>query len=187
MTIHSEHPFADAAGDRSPLRRFRGRMVSPVSVWTALGEGHRAGWTVSSFLVADGEPGEVVGVVDEDSDLGEVLAQPHAGPELIPRVVVNLLTWEQRQLADAFAGQAPAPGGVFRLGTWTESEWGPVLLGSAGWIGARLTAEPPGHAGWGLLVRATVEHVQLPDPAPEQGALVHARGRYRTLGPDGAA
>ena len=180
MTIHSENPFADAAGDRSPLRRFRGRTVSPVSVWTALGGGRRAGWTVSSFLVADGEPGEVVGVVDEDSDLGELLTRSHADPELAPRVVVNLLTWEQRQLADAFAGQAPAPGGVFRLGSWTESEWGPVLLGSAGWIGARLTGVP-GHAGWGLLVRAAVEHVQLPDPAP--APLLHTRGRYETLGP----
>ncbi|MGI3784693.1 MAG: flavin reductase family protein [Janthinobacterium lividum] len=183
MTIHTEHPFADAADDRSPLRRFRGRMVSPVSVWTALGEGRRAGWTVSSFLVADGEPGEVVGVVDEDSDLGELLAHPQADAA----VVVNLLTWEQHQLADAFAGQAPAPGGVFRLGEWTESEWGPVLLGSAGWIGARLSAEAPDHAGWGLLVRATVEHVQLPDPAPDHGVLLHTRGRYRSLGPDGAA
>jgi flavin reductase (DIM6/NTAB) family NADH-FMN oxidoreductase RutF len=174
MTIHHEHPFADAAGDRSPLRRFRGRMVSPVSVWTALGQGHRAGWTVSSFLVADGEPGEVVGVVDEDSDLAALLTHPEAEPSL----VVNLLGWEQRQLADAFAGQAPAPGGVFRLGEWTESEWGPVLLGSAGWIGVRLSAEPPDHAGWGLLVRGRVEFVELPDEQPPGGALVHVRGRY---------
>jgi len=179
VTIHSEHPFADAAGDRSPLRRFRGRTVSPVSVWTALGEGRKAGWTVSSFLVADGEPGEVVGVVDEDSDLGELLLHPEAEPA----VVVNLLTWAQRGLADAFAGQAPAPGGVFRLGEWTESAWGPVLLGSAGWIGARLSAEPPAHAGWGLLVRATVEHVELFD-VPADGLLAHARGRYRAIRPE---
>ena len=179
MTIHSEHPFAEAAGDRDPLRRFRGRMVAPVSVWTALGGGTRAGWTVSSFLVAEGEPAEVLGLVDEDSDLGELLTHPEAQPA----VVVNLLGWHQRQLADAFAGQAPAPGGVFRLGEWTESEWGPVLLGSAGWIGARLTAEPPGHAGWGLLVRATVEHVELFD-VPADGLLAHVRGRYRSVAGD---
>lgn len=179
MTIHSEHPFATPPEDRSALRRFRGRLVSPVSVWTALGEGHRAGWTVSSFLLADGEPGEVVGIVDEDSDLAEVLTHPQAEPS----VVVNLLTWEQRQLADAFAGQAPAPGGVFRLGEWTESEWGPVLLGSAGWLGARLAPEPPGHAGWGLLVRASVEHVELP-AGDDVDLLAHVRGRYRAVAPD---
>ena len=179
MTIHSEHPFADPPEGRSPLRRFRGRLVSPVSVWTALGRGHRAGWTVSSFLVADGEPGEVLGLVDEDSDLGELLTHPQAQPA----VVVNLLTWEQRALADAFAGQAPAPGGVFRLGEWTESEWGPVLLDSAGWIGARLVPQPPDHAGWGLLVRATVEHVEL-GASGDDAPLVHARGRYRTLPAD---
>lgn len=179
MTIHSEHPFADAPGDRSPLRRFRGRMVSPVSVWTALGRGHRAGWTVSSFLVADGEPGEVVGLVDEDSDLGDLLLHPEAQPA----VVVNLLSWDQRALADAFAGQAPAPGGVFRLGEWTESEWGPVLLGSAGWIGARLSADVPDHAGWGLLVRATVEHVELGEVG-DASLLAHARGRYRAVPTD---
>lgn len=134
---------------------------------------------MSSFLVADGDPGEVVGLVDEDSDLGEVLLRPEAGAA----VVVNLLTWEQRGLADAFAGQAPAPGGVFRLGEWTESEWGPVLRGSAGWIGARLSAEPPGHAGWGLLVRATVEHVEVTD-LPADGLLAHTRGRYRAVGVD---
>jgi flavin reductase (DIM6/NTAB) family NADH-FMN oxidoreductase RutF len=179
VTIHPEHPFADAAGDRSPLRRFRGRLVSPVSVWTALGEGHRAGWTVSSFFVADGEPGEVVGIVDEDSDLAELLTHPEAEPA----VVVNLLGWEHRNLADAFAGQAPAPGGVFRLGEWTESAWGPVLVGSAGWIGARLAPGTPDHAGWGLLVRATVEHVELHELGDE-GLLTHVRGRYRAVRPD---
>ena len=180
MSIHSEHPFATPAGERSPLRRFRGRMVAPVSVWTAGTGRARAGWTVSSFLLADGEPGEVVGVVDEDSDLADLLRVSADGTA--PTVVVNLITYPQRTLADAFAGQAPAPGGVFRLGTWTDSPWGPVLEGSAGWLGARLVGEPD-HAGWGLLVRATVEHVELPEVG-DDGLLAHARGHYRALPAD---
>ncbi|MBF6949373.1 flavin reductase, partial [Acinetobacter baumannii] len=95
-----------------------------------------------------------------------------------PTFVVSLLGWPHRGLADAFAGLAPAPGGVFRLGTWTDSDWGPVLEGSAGWLGARLRPEPVEHAGWGLLVRGTVEHVELPEP-PAEGLLVHVHGRYR--------
>jgi flavin reductase (DIM6/NTAB) family NADH-FMN oxidoreductase RutF len=178
VTIHSEHPFATPAGDRDPLRRFRGRTASAVSVWTSGAGRGRAGWTVSSFLVADGDPGEVVGVLDEDSALGELLAD--GGEETF---VVNLLAWEQRGLADAFAGLAPAPGGVFRLGTWSDTDWGPALAGSAGWLGARLRPEPLEHAGWGLLVRARVEHVELPD-VPADGVLVHLQGRYRAARPD---
>lgn len=174
MTIHSDHPFATPAGDRDPLRRLRGRTTSAVSLWTA-GEGRaRAGWTVSSFLLAEGDPGEVVGTLDEDSALAELLMSA-AEPATF---VVSLLGWAHRGLADAFAGLAPAPGGVFRLGTWTDSAWGPVLEGSAGWLGARLRPGPVEHAGWGLLLRGTVEHVELPEP-PAEGLLVHVHGRYR--------
>ena len=75
MTIHHSHPFAVGENDRKPLRRFRGRMASPVSIWAAAAGGQRAGWTLSSFLVADGDPGEVIGLIDEESPLADVLTQ----------------------------------------------------------------------------------------------------------------
>ena len=99
------------------MRRFRGRMPSPVSVWTAERAGRRAGWTVSSMLVADGEPAQVLGLVDEDSDLADLVTG--GGP-----IAVSLLGGHHRGLADAFAGVTPAPGGAFRLGTWTETDVG---------------------------------------------------------------
>jgi flavin reductase (DIM6/NTAB) family NADH-FMN oxidoreductase RutF len=176
VTIHSEHPFAAGEPDRSPLRRLRGRMPSPVSIWTADSAGRRLGWTLSSFLVVDGEPAEVVGVLDEDSDLATHLARPDPdGVE--PRVAVNLLGWSHRGLADAFAGVAPAPGGAFKLGRWVESPWGPVLADAPAWLGARVM-RPIDHAGWGLLVRAVVEQVEI-GPDPEAGMLSYLRGRYR--------
>ena len=46
--------------------------------------GRRAGWTLSSFLVADGDPGEVIGLVDEESALADILPETTA-------VTVNLL------------------------------------------------------------------------------------------------
>ena len=181
MSIHREHPFAAASG-RDPLRRFRGRTPAPVSVWAARQGGRRAGWTVSSFLIADGEPGEVLGLLDEESALAELLqTDARIGSGDRPRFTVNLLGWADRELADAFAGQAPAPGGVFRLGGWTDSEWGPTLNAGPGWLGVELAAEPPTHAGWGLLVRGTVEHVEI-GPLPQQGLLAHVRGRYRRVG-----
>lgn len=174
MTIHADHPFATPEPERSPLRRWRGRMSAPVSVWSS-GEGaQRAGWTLSSFLVADGEPAEVLGLLDEDSALADRLGSADG-----VRLVVNLLDWAHRGLADAFAGLAPAPGGPFTLGTWTQSDWGPVLDGGPGWLGARLVGAPQA-AGWSLLVRAAVEHVEL-GPEPGDGMLGYVRGRYRAV------
>src|SRR5215213_8477700 len=109
MTIHSEHPFT--GGPRDPIRQFRGRMAAPVSIWAATAGQRWAGWTVSSFLVADGAPPIVVGLIDEDSDLATAIS---AGSTF----TVSLLGWQHRGLADAFAGLAPAPGGLFRLGVW---------------------------------------------------------------------
>ena len=172
MTIHHNHPFAVDEQDRNPLRRFRGRMASPISVWAAVANGTRAGWTLSSFLVADGEPGEVIGLLDEESPLADILAD-------VTRVTINLLAWSQRSLADAFAGVAPAPGGPFGLATWQDTDWGPALEGSLGWIGARLKPDP-GHAGWGLLLRAVVERVEIQSD-PVDDLLCYVRGRYRSL------
>ena len=179
MTIHSTHPFATPEPDREPLRRLRGRMPAPVSVWAA-GQGTgRAGWTLSSFLLVDGEPAEVLGVLDEDSALAERLVggEPASG-----RLTVNLLGWQHRGLADAFAGVAPAPGGPFTLGRWRDTDWGPVLDDAPGWLGVRLRSVPE-QAGWSLLVRASVDHVELgTDPA--EGMLAYVRGRYRAVSLD---
>lgn len=170
VTIHSEHPFVPPEGDRDQLRRLRGRLPAPVTVWAA-GEGRRRqGLTVSSLLLAAGEPDRVVGLVDADSDFWA------AGPATW---TVNVLGAEHRFLADAFAGTAPAPGGPFTLGDWTDSPWGPVLAGTAGWIGVRLDESEPRHVGWALLVEGVVESVTV----GSADALVHLRGRYRDLGP----
>jgi flavin reductase (DIM6/NTAB) family NADH-FMN oxidoreductase RutF len=182
VTIHAGHPFATPEPDRSPLRRWRGRMSAPVSVWAA-GEGTgRTGWTLSSFVVADGEPAEVLGLLDEDAALADRLTAAGPGGATL---TVNLLGWTHRALADAFAGLAPAPGGPFTLGTWQPSDWGPVLADAPGWLGARLVGEPQ-PAGWSLLVRAVVEHVAL-GPEPADGMLGHVRGRYRAVSLDGGA
>jgi flavin reductase (DIM6/NTAB) family NADH-FMN oxidoreductase RutF len=147
-------------------------MTSPVSIWAAASGEIRAGWTLSSFLVADGDPGEVIGLLDEESALADLL------PETTT-LTVNLLGWDQRALADAFGGITPAPGGPFTLAAWTDTEWGPVLVNSLGWIGARLRPDPD-HAGWGLLLRGEVERVEI-QVNPADDLLCYARGRYRSL------
>ncbi|NYD42298.1 flavin reductase [Nocardioides panaciterrulae] len=164
MTIHSEHPFLDP--DPDPVRRFRGRLGGAVTLWTAADARGRAGLTVSSLMVAAGEPARVLALLDPDSDLAETLQRSE-------RAVVSLLTWEQRGLADAFAGVAPAPGGAFRMAEFEDTAWGPRLVTDGSWAGVVL--ESTTEVGWSALVSCTVEHVEI---GADEAALVHRRGRY---------
>ena len=167
MTIHHENPFVDPPASRDALRQFRGRLPAPVTV-VAIGDGSaRVGLTVSSLLIVVGEPGYLVVMVDPDSDLGSALA-----PDRI--LTVSVLGPNDTYLAEAFARLAPAPGGLFRLGRWTQTDWGPVLEGSA-WLAGTVTDLH--QLGRTLQVTARVENVDL----SRTGVLVHQRGRYLTL------
>jgi len=175
MTIHSDHPFLPPEGERDPLRRFRGRMVAPVSLWTAYAGERRVGWTVSSLMVADGPEPTLLGLLDPDADLTEALTSEPAGR----KVVVNLLGWQHRGLPDAFAGLAPAPGGPFRLADWTDTAYGPVLAEAAGWVGATVTETRS--VGWSTLLTARIEQVEI--GRPDVDLLGHVRGRYLPVAP----
>ncbi|GIE87234.1 flavin reductase family protein [Actinoplanes regularis] len=166
MTIHSTDPFAVPDGDKSPIRRLRGRLASPVTLWTAPGP---AGLTVSSTLVADGEPGRMLGLIDEESDFWD--AAFRAG-----RFAVTPLTPADRQLADRFAGLMPAPGGLFATGEWRETPYGPVPAHAGTWAGCLLVSSRP--CGWALLAEATIETTSFPTAS---APLVHFRGRYAEL------
>lgn len=166
--IHDTDPFATPEEDRSPIRRLRGRLAAPVTIWTAPGP---AGLTVSSVLVADGDPGRVLGLVDDESELWEAMSA--AG-----RFTVCPLGAGEQPLADRFAGRAPAPGGVFAQGErWRETEYGPVLAGDRTWAGC--TLDGARRYGWAMLVEATV--VEATFGADPVNPLTYHRGRYQTL------
>lgn len=93
---------------------------------------------------------------------------------------MQVLQWQHRHLADAFAGLAPAPGGVFRMAQWTQSPWGPVLDDASAWAGVRLAAGDLTPVGWSLLVDTVIEQVELRE---ETGPVIHRRGRYQRLTP----
>src|SRR5437763_8171757 len=144
MTIHHGDPFATPEGQRSPVRRLRGRLAAPVTLWTAPGP---AGLTVSSTLVADGEPGRLLGLLDEESELWSAI-------EATGRFAVVPLGRADRQLADRFAGLLPAPGGLFASGDWRDAGYGPLPADAATWAGCRLVGARP--LGWALLGEAPV-------------------------------
>lgn len=190
MTIHSSHPFLD--GQRDAGRQLRGRLGARVSLWTAgklsaephhsLGERlaqespetrvtlpmdeRAAGLTVSSMIVAAGDPWRVVALLDPDAALTSRL-------QSTGRSVVSLVNWPDRHLADVFAGLAPAPGGPFAAAEFDETEWGPRLASAATWAGVEL--ESAVEVGWSLQVTCVARHIELGD---DLEPLHHVRGHY---------
>ena len=169
--LHSEDPFAASPEDRDPARRFRGRLAAPVTVWTATGGFRgRAGLTVSSLVVAEGDLAVVVGLVSEVSEFWEALEESG-------RFVVHVLASTQRQIAERFAGRFPGP--PFEGLGVEDTPWGPALDAAPTRASCRLrsTAE----VGYFLLVQGDVEQLTFEEPpAPP---LVHYRGRYLTAQP----
>ncbi len=168
--IHNTDPFATPEHARSPVRRLRGRLPAAVTLWTAtIPGGDPAGLTVSSTLVVDGEPGRLLGLLDDESELW-------AAASAAGRFAVAQLGPADRLLADRFAGLLPALGGLFRESTWTATAYGPVPAGAGAWAGCRLDSARP--FGWGLLVEATIERIEL---AGQAAPLLYHRGHYREL------
>lgn len=168
MTIHSTHPFADPEPD--PVRRFRGRVGGTVSLWTSGDDTSQAGLTVTSFLVAGGDESRILALLDPDADLTASLLDTG-------RAVVQLLGWDDRDLAEMFAGRSPAPGGPFRQAAFVPTPWGPRLASARAWAGVHL--EGTQGVGWSTLVTTVVEEMQVGDDADDAEPLRHHRGRYR--------
>jgi flavin reductase (DIM6/NTAB) family NADH-FMN oxidoreductase RutF len=164
--IHSSDPFATPESDKSPVRRLRGRLASAVTLWTTPGP---AGLTVSSMMVADGDPGRVLGLIDEESDFFDAVTRSRV-------FAVIPLAESDQQTADRFAGLMPAPGGLFATGEWVETAFGPVPATAGTWAGCRLESDRP--CGWAQLLEATIDTVRA-DGAP--APLLHFRGRYQRL------
>ncbi|WP_340538646.1 flavin reductase family protein [Nocardioides sp. GXZ039] len=166
MTIHSGHPFPT---EDDPARRLRGRLGAAVTLWTSgagTTPGTRAGLTITSVLLANGDPPRLLALVDPDSDFADVF-------EDTGRAVVQLLSWGHRDLADAFAGVAPAPGGPFRMAEFDQTPSGPRLRGATTW--ADVTLESASPVGWSLLLTCPITEVVV---GADDEPLLHRRGRY---------
>jgi flavin reductase (DIM6/NTAB) family NADH-FMN oxidoreductase RutF len=139
-----------------------------VSLWTTGAGSDRAGLTVSSLLVAAGEPSFVLGLIDPDGDLADRLRGDGAG------CVVQLLDWRHRDVAERFAGQLPAPGGLFAADDWVETDFGPRLADVETWVGC--VVDDLRDVGWSLEVRCRIESATI---GAADEPLLHRRGRYR--------
>ncbi len=119
--IHDEHPFATPVDMRDPARQLRGRMAAPVTI-TAVGGLDRTGLTVSSLVVAEGEPPLVYCLLGSTTDLYQTVAKTG-------QFVVHVCEGQHRTEADVFAGIRPSPGGMFAGSEIRQITHGPVLEG----------------------------------------------------------
>ena len=167
--IHDDHPFQTPPEDRDPVRQFRGRLVSPVTVVTAGQPRRPAGLTVSSLMIAEGEPASVFLLIGTTTDLWDAIEESG-------RFVVHIVDDDRRDDADAFAGIRPRPGGAFAGVEVVESDWGPVFPALPNRLYCRRTGDRalPFHH----LVEAEVEEVELDDLSDP---AVYFRGGYRRL------
>lgn len=167
--IHREHPFLSAPEERSPARRLRGRLAAPVTIVTAGAGKGRAGLTVSSLFVVEGEPSLIEMVIGPTSDLWDTVAGTG-------RFVVHVCREAHQDVAEVFAGLRPSPGGPFSAVDNEPSDWGPVLAGLA--TRAFCTLLSQSEVGYAGVVTGTIDRVEaaeLDDP------LVHFRGAYRRV------
>jgi 3-hydroxy-9,10-secoandrosta-1,3,5(10)-triene-9,17-dione monooxygenase reductase component len=162
-------PFAVPPERRDPARRLRGRLVAPVTVWTAGHPPGGAGLTVSSVLVAEGRPARLLGLIDPTSALWEAMQETR-------RFVVHVLGVGDQALAERFSEVRPPIRGPFEGLEVAESPWGPVLSGSRPRAACRLAGSTP--VGYAELVQGVIEQLELPDL---DDPLAYLHGGYRSV------
>ena len=169
LRIGRQHPFTVPAERRDTARRLRGRLVAPVTIWTAGRPPGGAGLTVSSVLVAEGEPARLLGLVDPTSAFWQAMQETGA-------FVVHVLAAGDRNLAERFSEIRPPIRGPFEHLQVAESPWGPVLDGSRPQASCRLAGSAP--AGHAELVQGVIEQLALHDL---EDPLAYLHGQYRSL------
>ena len=167
--VHDEHPFEAPQDQRDPARRFRGRLAAPVTIITSGAGDHRTGLTVSSLVVAEGEPSRIYFLLGSTTDL-------FYGLEETGKFVVHVLEAEDTALADVFAGLRPSPGGRFANVAVEQSEWGPVLTDIT--TRAFCTFEGGDEETFFIVAEGKIDKLELSDIGDP---LVYFRGGYRKL------
>lgn len=167
--IHDDHPFAVPASERDPVRRFRGRLVAPVTIVTAGSGDGRTGLTVSSLMIADGEPGRLLFLCGRNADLADTIAASGG-------FVAHVLGRGDEWLSDRFAGVRPSPGGLFAGLEVTDGPQGPVIATIR--TRAECSLSTVADAGWYHLIEGVIRSVVIDEST---APLVRYRAGYRGL------
>jgi len=140
--------------------------MAPVTVVTAgHGEG-RTGLTVSSILVAEGEPPHAHFLVGPTTDLWHAIEETEA-------FIVHVLEHDHRDLSAIFAFIRPHPGGLFSGLEVKDTGYGPEITP----VRTRAYCRYAGHqaAGAHVMVAGRIEEIALHDMRQPLG---YFRGEY---------
>jgi flavin reductase (DIM6/NTAB) family NADH-FMN oxidoreductase RutF len=164
--IHDEHPFRTPEDLRDPVRQFRGRLAAPVTIVTSGAAGSRTGLTVSSLVVAEGEPSHVHFLAGTATDLWYEI-------EATGTFIVHILEGDHRDLSDRFAGIRPSPGGPFAGLEVADTDFGPEIQ----MLQSRACCRYTGHRDDAMhaLIHGRIEAVALHDL---REPLQYFRGDY---------
>lgn len=174
-SVHYGNPWQDPPSHRDPVRQARASMPWPVTVWLAGASGAQPGsallrgLTVSSVMVAQGEPPLLAGLLPPLSDLAEVIAVPGA------TFTVSVLGQGQQRYARHFSGEPTIPDQEL---AYASSPFGPVLSDVPTWLGCRCRSGR--EFGWSLLVEAEV--VEAHTTSAAVGLAWYRGGFARVLG-----
>lgn len=160
----------DPEDQRHPIRRFRGRLAAPVTIVTAGGTDDHTGLTVSSLMIAEGDPARIHFLLGDASYLWDRIQQ-------YGTFVVHVLEDRHRSLSSRFAGSVPSPGGPFAGVETSPSDHGPVITEVETRAYCRFEASRPGDGAY-VLVDGVIEGVDLSDLTDP---LQWFRGSYRRL------
>lgn len=165
-----EDPFIPPVQDRDAGRRFRGRLAAPVTVWTTFNEkGESVGLTVSSVVITDGDPPNVIGIMSPLTDFWEAMKSTG-------RFVLHVLPAGDRIRAEQFAGRGLRSDSLFDSTTIT-SDWGPILASLATYACCSVNGFV--ETGDSLVLRGVMDEIHIGGDLPSP--LVHYHGQYFTL------
>jgi flavin reductase (DIM6/NTAB) family NADH-FMN oxidoreductase RutF len=165
--IHRDNPFSPDGDDR--VRRFRGRLVSPVTIITSGDDQTQTGLTVSSLFAIEGDTPLLYAAVGPNSDLFDVVQKTG-------KFIVHICRQGHDGLAEVFAGLRPSPGGMFTSAAWESSAGGPTLTAMPD--RALCSLQSIAEFGWSGVLIGTIDEVSYTDLTDP---LVHFRGGYRKL------